>query len=179
MSSRASTPSWSFETLRSRALWALRAQTTVGAGVRKIGRVWVYGGGEIRIGDRVVLDGSRAPIELHVCKGAKLELEEGVSIEGGTSIEVIASVRLGAGAHIGAWVKILDNHFHPLSGAREVRPASEPIEIGPGVHIGERCVVLPGTRLEAGVRLGPGVVISRRVPAGLRLEGSPPRRVSQ
>jgi len=162
-----------------RERWKLRSRAEVGEGVQLLGRMWTYGGGRIMIGNRVVFDASRAPIELHVNEGAQLLIGDDVFIEGGSSIEAVESVQLGTGAFVGAWSKILDNHFHPLYGDRGLLPTSEPVVIGPRVRIGERCIVLPGTKLEEGVRLGPGVVIGRRVPAGLELEGSPPRRVVQ
>lgn len=161
------------ESLQSRLLLRLRAH--LGRNVHVVGRIWVHGGGAIRIGDGVVLDGRRGPIELHSFPGAELVLHDGVRIEGGTSIEAVESVVVGAGTQVGAWSKVLDNHFHELDD-HFARPRSEPVSIGPNAKIGERTVVLPGARLEEGVRLGHGVVVSRRVPAGVTLEGSPPRR---
>jgi acetyltransferase-like isoleucine patch superfamily enzyme len=155
----------------------LRRCERLGHGIRVRGHVWLYGGGRVRLGDRVVLDATRGPIELHADPGALLVLGDDVRLEGGVSIEAVESVVVERGATVGAWTKILDNHFHPLDGNRDIRPTSGPVWIGPGARIGERCVVLPGTRLEAGVRLGPGVVIGRRVPAGVALEGHPPHPV--
>lgn len=162
---------------RARQRWLLR-RCEVGADVRIVGHVWVYGGGRVRLGDRVVLDASWAPIELHAERGAEIVLGEDVFVEGGVSIEAVDSVTIEARAVVGAFTKILDNHFHPVVGDRSERPRSSPIHVGAGSRIGRRCVLLPGARLEEGVRLGHGVVIGRRVPAGAALEGSPPRRVS-
>jgi acetyltransferase-like isoleucine patch superfamily enzyme len=145
---------------------------------RRFGRLWIHGGGTVQCGEGVVLDARRAPIELHVGRGAVLMLGRNVRIEGGTSIEAMERVELEEGAVIGAWSKILDNHFHPVEGDRDHRPTSAPVRIGAGVVVGERCIVLPGTRIEDGARLGPGVVIGRRVPANATLAGSPPRRVA-
>ncbi len=167
----------SFRALRDRI--GLRSYGKLGKDVRIQGSIWVHGAGAISIGDRVVFDARRGPIELHACRGARLHLEDEVVLEGGVSIEAVDSVRLGPGCVVGAWSKILDNHFHEVQGDRQHRPGSEPVWIGRGVRIGERCIVLPGTRLEDGVRLGHGVVIGRRVPAGTLLEGSPPRRVAE
>lgn len=130
------------------------------------------------MGDRVVLDGSRAPIELHAEPGAQIVIGDDVRIEGGVSIEAVDSIVLEGATVVGAWTKILDNHFHPVTGDRTALPESMRVLIGRNVRIGERCVVLPGAKLESGVRLGHGVVIGRRVPAGTTLVGSPPRRVA-
>jgi len=161
-----------------RRRWAERRCSWIGPRPRSSGRTWIHGGGTVRCGEGVVLDASRAPIELHVGAGASLVLGDGVRIEGGTSIEAMERVEIGDGARVGAWCKVLDNHFHPVNGDRHDRPASAPVSIGAGVVVGERCIVLPGARLEEGARLGPGVVIGRRVPAHTTLAGSPPRRVA-
>lgn len=161
-----------------RAAWVRSRCKKVGRDLRVTGRVWIHGSGSVILGDRVVLDGTRGPIELHACDDGELVLGDDVHIEGGASIEVIRSVLIGARSVVGAWTKVLDNDFHPLRGMRHVRPESNPVQIGPDVQIGERCVILPGARLESGVTLGPCVVIGRRVPAGTRLEGSPPRRAA-
>ncbi|AKU91447.1 acyltransferase [Vulgatibacter incomptus] len=143
-----------------------------------IGQIEVYGGGRIHLGDRVFLDGSIGPIELHVSRGARLLIGDDVRINGGTSIEATEFVEIGDGVEIGSWSKVIDNHFHIPNGDRCSRPRSVPVRIDRGVRIGERCVVLPGAHLEEGVRLGHGVVVGRRVPARVALEGSPPRRAA-
>ncbi|MHB8877585.1 MAG: acyltransferase [Myxococcaceae bacterium] len=145
---------------------------SVGASPRVLGRVWIHGGGRPRLGDRVVLDGRRAPIELHTEHGAILELGDDVQVEGGVSIEAQQSVVIGAGSRVGAFSKVLDNHFHPVRGDRTRRPPSLPVHIDEGVDIGPRAIVLPGARIEKGATIAPGVVVSRRVPAGTRYTGA-------
>jgi acetyltransferase-like isoleucine patch superfamily enzyme len=168
--------SWLLQGISSvRTRLAMRQAERIGKDVRTHGRVWIHGGGHLRVGDRVRLDATRGPIELHAAEGAVLVLGDEVVLEGGVSIEAVESIVVEARSAVGAWTKILDNHFHPLAGNRLHLPPSDPVHIGPGVTIGERCVVLPGTRLEAGVRLADGVVIGRRVPRGVALAGSPPR----
>ena len=87
------------------------------------------------------------------------------------------SVTLERGCVLHAFSKVLDNHFHPVSGNRHERPQSTSVVIGEEAVIGERAIVLPGARLEAGVQLEAGVVIARRVPRGTVLAGYPPRPV--
>ena len=161
--------------MRTRA--ALRRCARVGAQPVVRGRIWIHGGGTIHIGDRVVLDASRAPIELHAGKGATLNIGDDVRIYGGTSIEALDSVTLERGCVLHAFSKLLDNHFHPVSGNRHQRPESTPVVIGEEAVIGERAIVLPGARIEPQVRLEAGVVIARRVPRGTVLAGYPPRPV--
>ncbi len=163
--------------MRTRA--ALRRCVSVGAHPVVHGRIWIHGGGTVRIGDRVVLDASRAPIELHVGRCATLVIGDDVRIYGGTSIEAMESVTLERGCVLRAFSKVLDNHFHPVSGNRHERPHSTAVVIGEGAVIGERAIVLPGARLEAQVQLEAGVVIARRVPRGTTLAGYPPRPVGK
>ena len=150
---------------------------SVGRSPRVVGRLWIHGAGVVRLGDRVVLDGSRGPIELHAKRGATIEIGDDVRIGGGTSIEAVRSVAIGRGSVLGAFCKVLDNNFHPVTGDRNRLPESTPVSLGDHVVVGERSIVLPGAELGAGARLAPAVVIGRRVPEGAVVAGSPPRTV--
>lgn len=132
-----------------------------------VGRLWIRGGGRLTVGRGVRLDAGRAPIELHVADGAQIILGDEVVVEGGTSIEARESVVIGDRARIRAYCKILDNHFHPLHGDRAQPPPSDPVTVGPGADLGERCVVLPGARLPPGAVVGPLRVV-RAPPAAAR-----------
>lgn len=142
--------------------WALRRCAIAGSHVRVIGEVWIHGNGAIHLGDRVWLDGRSAPLELHALDGGELFIGDDTCIEGGSSIEVCQRVSIGAGCVVGAFSKIIDNHFHAVSASRHDRPASIPVVIGDGVQLGRRVVVLPGTHIEAGMTVGPGQVLRRR-----------------
>jgi acetyltransferase-like isoleucine patch superfamily enzyme len=138
------------------------------------GTIWMRGDGTVRIGDGVVLDGSVAPIELHVHEGGELVLDAGVRIDGGTSIEARKHVHLGARVRVGAFCKILDNHYHRPSGAhRRDLPASSPVEVEDDVTLGARVLLLPGAYLGRGCVVGPGTVVTRRVPAFSHVVGFP------
>jgi len=141
----------------------LRACASVGRGVKLRGRVLVRGGGAVRLGDGVLLDGATAPIELHAGPGAELTVGSGTVLCAGTSIEAMRSVSIGARCRIGAFGKILDNAFHSV-GDLFSRPASAPVEIGDGALLGPRCIVLPGARVQAGEVLRPGTVRKARGP---------------
>jgi acetyltransferase-like isoleucine patch superfamily enzyme len=157
---------------RAATRWKLRACAEVGEGVRVLGRVWIHGGGEIRVGDRVLLDGSVAPIELHVGVGAEIVLGADVWVEGGASLEAQRSIRVGARAHLGRFCKILDNHFHRVS-ARDQRPVSEQVIIEDDVDLGARSILLPGAQVGRAAVVGAGTVLARRVPAGAEAAGVP------
>jgi acetyltransferase-like isoleucine patch superfamily enzyme len=137
--------------------------------------VHVIGNGTIVIGDEVNLDGRAAPIELRAHTGSTIVLGAGVRVEGGVSIEAKLRVEVGRRTVLHGFCKVLDNHFHPLSGDRHCgAPPSNPVIIGDDCDIGWRAVILPGARLGAGACALPGVVVSRKVPAGAVIGGSPP-----
>jgi acetyltransferase-like isoleucine patch superfamily enzyme len=135
------------------------------------GRVWLPGGGRVVIGRGVRLVGRRAPIELRAHEGGEIVIGDGALIEDGTSIEATRSVRIGAGARIGAFCKIVDNHFHHTVGDRFERPEPVSVTIGDGAVIGVRAVLLPGSEVGAGARVGPAQVLSFRLPAGAEFPG--------
>jgi acetyltransferase-like isoleucine patch superfamily enzyme len=153
----------------------LRARTTLGERVKVRGRVRVTGGGTVVVGDDVEFDGRWAPIELHAQPGGTIVLGVGVRIDGGVSIESKSRVEVGDRTVLRGFCKVLDNHFHPLSGDRHRgAPPSNPVLIGSDCDIGWRALILPGGRLGPGARALAGVVVSRKVPAGGVIGGSPP-----
>lgn len=164
-----------FDQLRSRLkLWRARK---VGTQVRVVGCIWVRGSGRLEIGDRVLLDASQCPMELHVMKGGALMIGNDVEIAGGTSIEVTARVTVGHGARIGPFCRIMDNHWHPLRGDRREMPESSPVVIGNGVKLGRKVILLPGVSIGDGTQVLDGSVVSRSLPANVTVQGFPARPV--
>ncbi|RKH65592.1 acyltransferase [Corallococcus llansteffanensis] len=153
----------------------LRRCESVGLRPTVWGRVWIHGEGEIQVGHRVLFDARMAPIELHAQRGARIVLDDDVTIEGGSSIEAQSYVTVGARSRLGMWCKVLDNMYHPLRGNRHARPQSVPIVLEEGVTVGSRSILLPGAHLQRGASVAPGTVISRRIPAGVSVGGSPAR----
>lgn len=153
----------------------LRRCRKVGDAPTVLGRVWIHGPGEVVLGHRVVLDGRLAPIELHAMKQGRIVLEDGVTVEGGASLEAAESITVGTGARLGAFCKVMDNQHHPLRGNRHEAPPSVALVIEAGVTVGSRAILLPGARLGAGCTVAPGTVVSRRIPAGVAVGGSPVR----
>jgi len=140
--------------------WKLRHCAELGASPSVVGRIWIHGPGALRIGNRVRLDASSAPIELHVGPGAEIVLADDVEIQGGASIEALQSVQVRDGCKIGARCKVIDTDFHPLSGNRE--PAPAPVVIEAGVTLGSGAIVLPGARVPRGSVIAPGAVVPGR-----------------
>jgi acetyltransferase-like isoleucine patch superfamily enzyme len=149
--------------------WArlqLRRCARVGPRVAVTGRVWVHGKGEVSLEEGVALDAAAAPIELHALRGGEIAIGAGARIEAGASIEAVPSVRIGRGARIGRFVKVLDNDFHSATGDRHRAPPSDPVTIGDGATVGDRAILLPGTRVPDGAVVAPGAVLRGRRGAG-------------
>lgn len=164
-------PSLVFERLTSR-LKLLRC-TRVGSGVRVYGRVWAHGGGTIEVGPNVVLDAREAPIELRAAPNGVLSLGEGTTIMGGASLEAEGRVTIGARVRVGSFTKVLDTHFHSLTGDRTARPPPGAVVIEDDVVIETHAIVLPGAHLEAGSSVAARAVIGKRVPKGMHAVGNP------
>ena len=124
------------------------------------------------IGNRVRFIGRRGAVELRAHAGGEIIIEDDVVIEDGTSIEATGSMRIGARTRIGPFCKIMDNHFHPLTGDRHRRPEPVPVVIGPDSTIGAHAVLLPGAELGAGSAVRPAAVLSFRIPAGSVFPGT-------
>jgi acetyltransferase-like isoleucine patch superfamily enzyme len=97
-----------------------------------------------------------------------------VRIEGGSSVEALQAIVIGNDCRLGSFSKLIDNHFHTPGGDRSRRPASMRVELEDGVEVGSRAILLPGAHIERGSRVGPGTVISRRIPSGVLVSGNPP-----
>jgi maltose O-acetyltransferase len=145
--------------------WKLRRCAELGTSPSVVGRIWIHGPGALRIGNRVRLNASSTPIELHVGPGAEIVLADDVEIQGGASIEALQSVQVRDGCKIGARCKVIDTDFHPLSGNRE--PAPAPVVIEAGATLGNGAIVLRGARVPRGSVIAPGAVVRGRRAAGV------------
>lgn len=152
----------------------VRRRATLGRDVVLRGTIWMRGDGQVRLGHGVVLDGTVAPIELHAHEGAEIVVGDGARIDGGTSIESRQHVQLGARVRVGAFCKILDNHYHRTQGGhRRDVPPSVPVDVEDDVTLGARVVLLPGAHVGRGSVVSPGTVVTRRVPAFSHVVGFP------
>ena len=143
----------------------LRRCLKLGSSPSVVGRIWIHGSGALRIGNRVRLNASTAPIEFYIGPGAEMILGDDVEIQGGTSIEALRSVQIGDGCRIGARCKVLDNNFHQL-GKRLEKPQSVPVVIEAGVTLEDGAIVLPGARVRGGSVIKRGAVVRGRPAAG-------------
>ena len=102
---------------------------------------------------------------------------------------------LGDRVQVGYHVTIADSDFHPrdaearradsvaiapgLPRARRPRVPTAPVVIEDDVQIGIGAIVLKGSRIGRGARIGAGCVVAGEVPAGALVEGNPARVVGQ
>ena len=107
---------------------------------------------------------------------ATLELGKNVGI---SAAVIVAgnSITIGEGTNIGAGAMILDNDFHvPINEwgwATEYTLNARPIQIGRGVFIGARAIILKGVTIGDRAIIGAGAVVSKDVPAGATAVGNP------
>ena len=155
----------------------LRRLTRRGNDVDVQGRLWVRGQGSVEVGTSTHFEGGATGIELKALeRDARILIGSRCRIGEGVSIEACELVSLSDDVTVGAWTKILDNHFHPLRNGYEAdRPKSAPVVIEDDVVIGSRVIVLPGVRIQKGARIADDSVVSRRVGAGVTVGGNPAR----
>jgi acyl transferase domain-containing protein/acetyltransferase-like isoleucine patch superfamily enzyme len=156
----------------------LRRCAAVGSGSRVIGRVWIHGEGRVVLGERVLLDGTHAPIELHPSAGAEIVISDDVVVEGGASIEATRAVRIGARTHVGAYCKIMDTHFHDVAGGYESVPP-QPLVVEDDVDLGPHSILTAGAQVGRGTIVEARTVLGRSIGPGLVARGIPARIVRQ
>lgn len=107
------------------------------------------------------------------------------------SLVCVERITVGCRVFIAGGVTIVDSDFHPLDPAQRVadaialsplgdrekrpRPAAQPVIIEDDVWIGFNATVLKGVRVGRGAMVMPGAVVSRDVPQGCTVVGSPAR----
>lgn len=160
------------------ARFYLRACTRVGRYVRTVGHPYVWNGGKIVIGDRVMLENATVRCELVAQRGGVLEIGDRTFINYGVSISAHEYVHIGADCHIGPYTNILDNDYHDVED-HSVTPPSRPVFIGDHVWIGVRAIILPGVTIGDHAVIGAGAVVTKSVPERTIVAGNPARPIKQ
>lgn len=114
--------------------------------------------------------------------GADVQLFEGGHLELGNSfinsdckIRCFDSITIGDGCAISHDFTCLDSNAHMLDGSR----GTAPVRIGNHVWIGTRVTVLPGVAIGDGAVVAAGSVVTKDVPAGSLVAGSPARVIKE
>lgn len=136
--------------------------------------------GELRIGDRVQLVGTLAPLELVAESGARLEIGERSLVNFGTQLVALERVTIGPRCLIGTHCLITDSSFHDVDPDRRLDPpTARPITIGENVWLGARVIVLPGVTIGDHSVIGAGSVVTRDIPPRSLAAGVPARVVRE
>ena len=115
-----------------------------------------------------------------VSSTARLVLGKNVGMSG-SILCAGKSIEIGEGTIIGAGAMIMDNDLHAPMGewgwATEYVQKSRPIQIGKGVFIGARAIVMKGVTIGDRAVIGAGAVVTKDVPPGMVAAGNPARIV--
>jgi hypothetical protein len=162
-------------------LWSLEARlkgVRLGRGVIFVGRplISVAKGSRFQLGNNVKIHsalranplGCFQPSVLRtLCPGAELVLEPNVGISG-CVLCAAKSIRIGEGTNIGSGALLVDTDFHQPAGqwdwGSDAGRGARPVEIGRGVFIGARAIVLKGVTVGERAVVGAGAVVTKPVP---------------
>jgi acetyltransferase-like isoleucine patch superfamily enzyme len=162
-----------FSVATARSRYCLRQATSLGVGIRILGRPPVIrNAGTLTLGNDVKLEAPIRPIFFHVFGGAELTLGEQVAVNEGARFECTRAIRVGDRVRIGFGAVLIDNHFHDVYD-RESRPPGRSIVVENDVWIGARAMVLPGVRIGEGSIVGAGAIVSNDVPPFTVVAGNP------
>jgi acetyltransferase-like isoleucine patch superfamily enzyme len=146
--------------------------TTVGAGVVVVGRPLVENQGQLHVGDGAVIVARPGLTHLAVGPGATMRIGRRAVIGQGAALAALDRLEIGDGVVLGSFVMAMDSDFHVIGDPDEL-PEPRPVAIGEGARIGHRAVVLPGVTIGAGAIVDAGAVVTRSVPDGAHVAGTP------
>jgi maltose O-acetyltransferase len=108
-----------------------------------------------------------------------LSIGTGCYLSGPLHIDLAAGVRIGARVYVGYDVMLITaDHERGRSAQRcGTLAPGRPIDIGDGVWIGSRAVILPGVRVGHGAVVAAGAVVTGDVAPNTLVAGVPARRV--
>ncbi|MEU4371848.1 acyltransferase [Pseudonocardia alni] len=111
---------------------------------------------------------------------SRIVIGDGVWMSGFCTIASAAHVEIGDHTILARGVLITDHAHARGPGGRVQRASTEgrPVLIGAGVWIGQGACVMPGVRIGDGAIVGANSVVTRDVPPGTVVVGSPARPVS-
>jgi maltose O-acetyltransferase len=112
--------------------------------------------------------------------GYNITLGDGVFMNFNCTILDTTIVTIGDLTQIGPNVQILAaDHPRDPADRRAALEFSRPVHIGRNVWIGAGALILPGVTIEDDVIVGAGSIVTRSVPRGATVVGSPARIIAQ
>jgi len=130
----------------------------------------VRNAGEIMVGKRVLVHGSRSPVRLNAASGT-IVIGDDVFLNTGVIIYSAARVEIGKDTKIADDCVVSDTNFHAVHQGQSVRP--RPIKIGRNVWLGRQAVVMPGVEIGDHSVIAAGSVVYDNVPAKQVWRGNP------
>lgn len=148
------------------------------------GMPYVHGGLRIHMGDHCKLSAQTTLVAGKVHDEPNLVIGDHSNIGWGVTISVCERVELGNHVRVANGVLIADNPGHPLDPvARRTEPVTadqvRPIRIEDDVWIGTRAMIFGGVTIGRGSVVAAGSVVTRDVPPGVVVAGSPARVVRE
>lgn len=154
-----------------------------GKGIKIIGKLGLYRGGKLHIGDNVIINSSRYanPLGERMIFEIKRGGEVWIGNHSGLSGSIIKSdtcVRVDEYVNIGAGCVIMDTDAHALNAAERItdndkNTVSIPVHIKSGAFIGTRSIILKGVTIGEGSVVGAGSVVTKSIPPGEIWAGNP------
>ncbi|MFT4111128.1 acyltransferase [Silvibacterium sp.] len=137
-----------------------------------LGKVHVYGTGNIEIGEDVLL---YPDIHLETQGTARIVIGKGCVISRGAHIVAMSGVIIGDGSMIGEYAGLRDaNHLrNDAVTIRDAGHSAKPIQLGNQVWIGRGVTVLGGITIGDEATVGANAVVTRDVPAKTVVAGIP------
>jgi acetyltransferase-like isoleucine patch superfamily enzyme len=135
------------------------------------GRPVIDNNGTVRLGSRIRLTASYAPIELRTGAHGVIKIGDRTAINFGCSFVSRASVSIGAGVNFGPYCVVSDCADGSVDGHTE----PEPITICDGVWLASRVTVGPGSHIGEGTVVTAGSVVRGKLPGNVIAGGAPAR----
>ncbi len=154
----------------------MRGVTHLGARARLVGEPFISNRGDIVIGDDFALWSSPRQSHLVAYANARIVIGSNVRIGSGAAIASAAAIEIGHDVQLGRNVIIMDTDFH-AAGAMHSSGNASLVVIDAGARIGDRVVILKGTHIGAGARIGPASVVSGIVAPHTFASGVPARAI--
>ncbi len=160
----------------SHALLSSTLPAPLSGSVIVMGRANVYGTGNIRFGENVLLYPN---LHLETQQGGSIEIGDNVVLSSGVHLVSVEKIRIGPGTMIGEYSSVRDaNHARSQEcPIREAGYTASHITIGSEVWIGRGAAILEGVSIGDGATVGANAVVTRDVPAGATVVGVPARQV--
>lgn len=158
--------------------------------IRFHGVMRIYGRGQIRIGENVLINSKESanpgmgcnPRTVFAVPTGTLEIGDNTGMSG-TAIFCADHIRIGSHVLLGGGVKIMDTDAHSLDYGKRGRgskidiPVTKPVAIGDHVFVGANAMILKGVTIGEKAIIGAGSVVTRDVPAGEVWAGNPAKKI--